>query len=99
MEVIKLLLMLLVKGMTATTAVVAMAKAEGVVVLPMVVAIKGCLSPYLMDTKIIVVQTNWRGKYQRLNSFFTKTVIIHLVSCPHAHQQNGLDGEKTSSYS
>jgi hypothetical protein len=41
------------------------------------------------DTKIIVVQTDWGGEYQRLNSFFTKHGISHLVSCPHAHQQNG----------
>ena len=49
MEVIKLLLMLLVKGMTATTAVVAVAKAEGVEVLLVDVVIKVCLSTHLMD--------------------------------------------------
>jgi hypothetical protein len=41
------------------------------------------------DTRIIAVQTDWGGEYQRLNSFFTKHGISHLVSCPHAHQQNG----------
>jgi hypothetical protein len=41
------------------------------------------------DTKIIVVQTDWGGEYQRLNSFFTEHGISHLVSYPHAHQQNG----------
>jgi IS30 family transposase len=40
------------------------------------------------DTRIIVVQTDWGGEYQRLNSFFTKHGISQLVSCPHAHQQN-----------
>jgi hypothetical protein len=34
------------------------------------------------DTKIIAVQTDWGGKYQRLNSFFTKHDISHLVSYP-----------------
>jgi hypothetical protein len=41
------------------------------------------------DTKIIVVQTDWGGEYQSLNSFFIKHDISHLVSCPHAQQQNG----------
>jgi hypothetical protein len=43
----------------------------------------------LFDTKIIAMQTDWGGEYQRLNFFFTKLGIIHYVSCPHAHQQNG----------
>jgi IS30 family transposase len=43
----------------------------------------------LFDTKIIAMQTDWGGEYQCLNSFFTKLSIIHYVSCPHAHQQNG----------
>jgi histone deacetylase 1/2 len=29
------------------------------------------------------------GEYEKLNSFFQKAGIIHHVSCPHAHQQNG----------
>jgi histone deacetylase 1/2 len=41
------------------------------------------------DHKIIVVQTDWGGEYEKLNPFFTKVGISHLVSCPHAHQQNG----------
>jgi histone deacetylase 1/2 len=41
------------------------------------------------DRKIIAVQTDWGGEYEKLNSFFTKVGISHLVSCPHAHQQNG----------
>lgn len=39
--------------------------------------------------KILAMQTDWGGKYERLNSFFTKIGISHHVSCPHAHQQNG----------
>jgi hypothetical protein len=39
--------------------------------------------------KIIVMQTEWRGEYQKLNSFFQKVGISHVVSCPHVHQQNG----------
>jgi hypothetical protein len=49
MEVIKLPQILLVEGTEATTAVVAMAKAEGVEVLLVDVVIKVCLSPHLMD--------------------------------------------------
>jgi hypothetical protein len=43
----------------------------------------------LFDRKIIAVQTDWGGEYQKLNSFFSKIGITHFVSCPHAHQQNG----------
>jgi hypothetical protein len=35
------------------------------------------------------MQTDWGGEYQKLNSFFQRVGISHLVSCPHAHQQNG----------
>jgi len=40
------------------------------------------------NRKIIAVQTDWGGEYEKLNSFFTKIGISHHVSCPHAHQQN-----------
>jgi histone deacetylase 1/2 len=43
----------------------------------------------LFDKKILAMQTDWGGEYQKLNSFFQKVGISHLVSCPHAHQQNG----------
>ena len=36
------------------------------------------------------MQTDWGGEYQKLNSFFSQVGIIHHVSCPHAHQQNGV---------
>jgi histone deacetylase 1/2 len=41
------------------------------------------------DRKIITMQTDWGGEYEKLNSFFQKVGITHHVSCPHAHQQNG----------
>jgi hypothetical protein len=41
------------------------------------------------DRKICAIQTDWGGEYQKLNPFFTKIGISHLVSCPHTHQQNG----------
>ena len=41
------------------------------------------------NRKIRVVQTDWGGEYQSLNSFFKRIGIEHHVSCPHAHQQNG----------
>ena len=39
--------------------------------------------------KIISVQSDWGGEYEKLNSFFQRIGISHHVSCPHAHQQNG----------
>jgi histone deacetylase 1/2 len=41
------------------------------------------------NRKIITMQTDWGGEYEKLNSFFQKVGITHHVSCPHAHQQNG----------
>src|SRR6185312_1310223 len=43
----------------------------------------------LFNQKIIAMQTDWGGEYQKLHSFFERVGISHLVSCPHAHQQNG----------
>jgi hypothetical protein len=34
------------------------------------------------DTKILAMQTDWGGEYQRLNSFFTKIGTTDSVSCP-----------------
>lgn len=41
------------------------------------------------NKKIISMQTDWGGEYEKLNSFFQRIGISHRVSCPHAHQQNG----------
>ncbi|WVZ48786.1 hypothetical protein U9M48_000195 [Paspalum notatum var. saurae] len=41
------------------------------------------------DRKILAIQTDWGGEYEKLNPFFTRLGISHHVSCPHAHQQNG----------
>jgi histone deacetylase 1/2 len=41
------------------------------------------------NRKIIFVQSDWGGEYEKLNSFFQRVGISHHVSCPHAHQQNG----------
>ena len=43
----------------------------------------------MFDRKILAMQTDWGGEYQKLNSFFDQIGITHLVSCPHTHQQNG----------
>nr|ABA98728.2 retrotransposon protein, putative, Ty1-copia subclass [Oryza sativa Japonica Group] len=43
----------------------------------------------LFNRKIISMQTDWGGEYEKLHSFFTKIGISHHVSCPYAHQQNG----------
>jgi histone deacetylase 1/2 len=47
------------------------------------------LVEHKFDWKIKSMQTDWGGEYQSLNSFFNRIGIHHLVSCPHAHQQNG----------
>jgi histone deacetylase 1/2 len=39
--------------------------------------------------KILTMQTDWGGEYEKLNGFFQRVGIVHHVSCPHAHQQNG----------
>jgi hypothetical protein len=40
--------------------------------------------------KILAVQSDLGGGgYRKLNSLFTKLNIVHHVSCPHVHQQNG----------
>jgi hypothetical protein len=44
---------------------------------------------HLLNRKIIAMQMDWGGEYEKLNSFFTRIGISHLVSCPHTHQQNG----------
>jgi hypothetical protein len=38
------------------------------------------------DTKILAIQSDWGGEYEKLNSFFQKIGIEHHVSCSHAHQ-------------
>lgn len=48
----------------------------------------------MFNRKIIAMQTDWGGEYVRLNSLFRKIGITHLVSCPHAHQQNGVAERK-----
>jgi hypothetical protein len=47
------------------------------------------LVEHLFDKKILAVQTDWDGEYQKLNTFFHQVVISHHASCPYAHQQNG----------
>ena len=42
-----------------------------------------------LNSKIIAMQTDWGGEYEKLNSFFQQIGISHHVSCPHTHQQNG----------
>jgi histone deacetylase 1/2 len=41
------------------------------------------------DRKIVTMQTDWGGEYEKLNGFFQQVGITYHVSCPHAHQQNG----------
>jgi histone deacetylase 1/2 len=41
------------------------------------------------NRKILAMQTDWGGEYEKLNSFFNQVGISHHVSCSYAHQQNG----------
>jgi hypothetical protein len=43
----------------------------------------------MFNNKIIFVQSDWGGEYERLNSLFRQVGIAHQVSCSHTHQQNG----------
>ena len=43
----------------------------------------------LFDRKIIAMQTDWDGEYQKLHTFFQQTGITHHISNPHTRQQNG----------
>jgi hypothetical protein len=36
----------------------------------------------LFDRKILAIQIDWGGEYQRLNSFLQRIDISHHVSCP-----------------
>ena len=51
------------------------------------------------DKKILALQSDWGGEYEKLNSFFSKIGITHLVSCPHAHQQKWSSRKETQTYS
>ena len=47
------------------------------------------LTERLLNKKVVSIQTDWGGEYQKLHNFFHKVGITHRVSCPHTHQQNG----------
>jgi hypothetical protein len=48
----------------------------------------------MFNRKILIVQSDWGGEYEKLNSLFHTLGIAHCVSCPHAHQQNGAAEQK-----
>lgn len=43
-----------------------------------------------LNTKIIFFQSDVGGEFQALTSHFAQTVVIHLTSCSHTHEQNGI---------
>ena len=47
------------------------------------------LVEHLFNRKIITMQIDWRGEYQKLHPFFAQVSITHHISRPHTHQQNG----------
>jgi hypothetical protein len=48
----------------------------------------------LLNKKILGIQSDWGGEYQRLNTYLKSVGIHHRVSCPHTHQQNGVAERK-----
>lgn len=46
------------------------------------------------NTKIKSLQTNWVGEYRSFQQLLQSYGIIHRVSCPRAHEQNGLAERK-----
>jgi histone deacetylase 1/2 len=36
-----------------------------------------------LGTKILSVQSDWGGEYQKLHTYFTNMGITHRISCPH----------------
>jgi hypothetical protein len=43
----------------------------------------------LLNEKIKSVQIDWGGEYRNLHKYFQSIGILHLVSCPHTHRQQG----------
>jgi hypothetical protein len=41
------------------------------------------------NTNIKTIQSNWGGEYRPVNKLLQQLGILHRVSCPHTHQQNG----------
>jgi hypothetical protein len=42
-----------------------------------------------LNSKIKSVQIDWSGEYRNLHTYFQSIGIIHCVSGPHTHQQQG----------
>src|ERR1044072_4369227 len=47
------------------------------------------LAELQLKTKLKAVQTDGGGEFQPLTKFFTSMGIVHRVTCPHTHHQNG----------
>lgn len=43
-----------------------------------------------LNYKIKQVQSDWGGEFRSLITFFKEKGIIHRLSCPHTHHQNGV---------
>ena len=46
------------------------------------------------NSKILAFHLDRRGEFQKLHSYFYKNRIIHRISYPHTHEQNGLSERK-----
>jgi transposase InsO family protein len=42
------------------------------------------------NTNIKAIQSDWGGEYRAVNKLLQQLGILHRVSCPHTHQQNGV---------
>lgn len=41
------------------------------------------------NTKIKAIQTDWDGEFRSLSPIYAQLDIVHRVSCPHTHEQQG----------
>lgn len=48
----------------------------------------------MFNTKIKYFQSDWGGEYRSLSRFLDASGVVHRLSCPHTHQQNGLAERK-----
>ena len=57
-------------------------------VLPIFIKFQKYVERYF-NLKIKAIQFDWGGEYHSLSKFFENCGIMHRISCPHTHQQNG----------
>jgi hypothetical protein len=49
---------------------------------------------HFFNTNIKAIQSDWGGEYRPVNQLLQQLGILHRISCPHTHQQNGAIEQK-----